>query len=128
MCSTDLAYGAMLGVEQPDQGQVRYPICLRECYAMSGTDKAYDAIGLRTCYAMSGTDLAYGAASLLTLQSMNCKSDCGTGLLGTPLCATPCPVLTRYVLCRTCYAMSGTLLCAMPCPVLSRYVLCEDQY
>eukprot|EP00961_Rhodomonas_salina_P083035 1115711-Rhodomonas_salina.5 len=34
-------------------------IMLRACYAMSGTDTAYQsAIYLRTCYAMSGTDRA----------------------------------------------------------------------
>eukprot|EP00961_Rhodomonas_salina_P277473 3749581-Rhodomonas_salina.2 len=32
---------------------------LRPRYAMSGTDRAREAIGLCACYAMSGTDLAY---------------------------------------------------------------------
>eukprot|EP00961_Rhodomonas_salina_P305612 3941981-Rhodomonas_salina.4 len=49
----------------------RFPIGLRTCYAMSGTDLAYAATSLgqpaaqvnsttvlRSCYAMSGTDLA----------------------------------------------------------------------
>eukprot|EP00961_Rhodomonas_salina_P107605 1448719-Rhodomonas_salina.2 len=38
------------------QKKVKPAICLRACYAMSGTDLAYGG----TCYAMSGTDLAYG--------------------------------------------------------------------
>eukprot|EP00961_Rhodomonas_salina_P281412 3802399-Rhodomonas_salina.1 len=40
MSGTDVAYAV---------------ICLRACYAMSGTDLAYAAI---VCYAMSGTGLA----------------------------------------------------------------------
>eukprot|EP00961_Rhodomonas_salina_P056381 757477-Rhodomonas_salina.3 len=40
--------------------QVRAAICLRNCYAMPGTDMAYGAICPRACYAMSGTDTAYG--------------------------------------------------------------------
>eukprot|EP00961_Rhodomonas_salina_P302164 3940745-Rhodomonas_salina.2 len=40
---------------------VSFPICLQDCYAMSGTDLASAAICLRTCYAMSSTDLAYAA-------------------------------------------------------------------
>eukprot|EP00961_Rhodomonas_salina_P304364 3941573-Rhodomonas_salina.6 len=36
-------------------------ICLRACYAMSGTDIGYGAICLRACYGMSGTDIGYGA-------------------------------------------------------------------
>eukprot|EP00961_Rhodomonas_salina_P236122 3191361-Rhodomonas_salina.3 len=43
----------------------RYPgSCLRVCYAMSGTDIAYAAIGLCVCYAMPGTHIAYAATSL----------------------------------------------------------------
>eukprot|EP00961_Rhodomonas_salina_P116575 1569238-Rhodomonas_salina.1 len=42
-------------------GQVTYPIRLCACYAMSGIDRAYGAVGLRARYAMSGTDLPYGA-------------------------------------------------------------------
>eukprot|EP00961_Rhodomonas_salina_P164159 2211181-Rhodomonas_salina.1 len=34
-------------------------ICLRACYAMSGTAIAYDGISLRACYAMSGTSVWY---------------------------------------------------------------------
>eukprot|EP00961_Rhodomonas_salina_P206355 2785665-Rhodomonas_salina.4 len=34
-------------------------ICLRACYAMSGTGLGYAAICLRACYVMSGTDVAY---------------------------------------------------------------------
>eukprot|EP00961_Rhodomonas_salina_P138216 1859540-Rhodomonas_salina.1 len=40
-------------------------ICLRACYAMSGTDMAYGAVRLaraRQCPAMSGTDIAYATA------------------------------------------------------------------
>eukprot|EP00961_Rhodomonas_salina_P301921 3940659-Rhodomonas_salina.3 len=37
------------------------PSSLRTCYAMSGTDTAYAAVGLCTCYALSGTDIAYAA-------------------------------------------------------------------
>eukprot|EP00961_Rhodomonas_salina_P057112 767839-Rhodomonas_salina.2 len=40
--------------------QVAFPIGLRRCSAMSGTDVAYAATCLRRCYAMSGTDMAYG--------------------------------------------------------------------
>eukprot|EP00961_Rhodomonas_salina_P140502 1890580-Rhodomonas_salina.1 len=38
---------------------VSAPVCLRNCYGMSGTDVAY---GLRSYYGMSGTDVAYGLA------------------------------------------------------------------
>eukprot|EP00961_Rhodomonas_salina_P174870 2358836-Rhodomonas_salina.4 len=41
-------------------------ICLRACYAMSGTEIAYSAICLRACYAMSGTEIADGANCLGT--------------------------------------------------------------
>eukprot|EP00961_Rhodomonas_salina_P154466 2080670-Rhodomonas_salina.1 len=33
--------------------QVTSASCLRSCYAMSGTEIGYGAIGLRACYAMS---------------------------------------------------------------------------
>eukprot|EP00961_Rhodomonas_salina_P285130 3852977-Rhodomonas_salina.1 len=39
-------------------------ICLRACYAMSGTVTGYGVIILRSHYAMSGTDLAYAATRL----------------------------------------------------------------
>eukprot|EP00961_Rhodomonas_salina_P179156 2417351-Rhodomonas_salina.2 len=34
-------------------------VCLRACYAMSGTDMVQGSICLRACYAMSSTDKAY---------------------------------------------------------------------
>eukprot|EP00961_Rhodomonas_salina_P267808 3618292-Rhodomonas_salina.1 len=47
--------------EMDEEHPVCSAICLRACYAMSGTDLAYGAICLRSCYAMSGTDLGYAA-------------------------------------------------------------------
>eukprot|EP00961_Rhodomonas_salina_P111063 1494397-Rhodomonas_salina.2 len=49
---TDIAYGAS---------------ALRACYAMSGTDMAYSAVGLRlrTRFTMSGTDVVHDATGLL---------------------------------------------------------------
>eukprot|EP00961_Rhodomonas_salina_P132036 1777522-Rhodomonas_salina.1 len=44
---------------------------LRACYAMSGTDLGYAAIGLRACYAMSGTDLAYATIGLCVCYAMS---------------------------------------------------------
>eukprot|EP00961_Rhodomonas_salina_P255356 3451114-Rhodomonas_salina.6 len=62
---TELAYGATRGPATADGlGGTESAICLRACYAMSGTDLAYgtmSAICLRASYAISGTDLAYGA-------------------------------------------------------------------
>eukprot|EP00961_Rhodomonas_salina_P278022 3756650-Rhodomonas_salina.5 len=48
-----------------------FTVCLRACYAMSGSDLAYaaplaahtPASCLCVCYAMSGTDIAYGAST-----------------------------------------------------------------
>eukprot|EP00961_Rhodomonas_salina_P081115 1090819-Rhodomonas_salina.2 len=67
----------------PGTAIVYAAVCLRTCYAMSGTDIAYQdrvwtccrsldavcdgvnsAISLRACYAMSGTDIAYAAICL----------------------------------------------------------------
>eukprot|EP00961_Rhodomonas_salina_P223757 3025635-Rhodomonas_salina.1 len=54
---------------------VNSAICLRACYAMSGTDIVYGAIYPRVCYAMSGcyailgTELAYAAMRCLILSS-----------------------------------------------------------
>eukprot|EP00961_Rhodomonas_salina_P275524 3722609-Rhodomonas_salina.1 len=43
---------------------VRSPICLRACYAVSGTFVAFGAMSLRACYAVSGTGVAFGAMNL----------------------------------------------------------------
>eukprot|EP00961_Rhodomonas_salina_P212327 2867045-Rhodomonas_salina.10 len=52
--------GQMVITRQPAADQVGSAICLRACYAMSGTDLVYPAICLRACYAISGTtDLGY---------------------------------------------------------------------
>eukprot|EP00961_Rhodomonas_salina_P212319 2867045-Rhodomonas_salina.2 len=60
-----------IALSRPLQGSspVRYPICLRASYAMSGTDMAYGAsclcasfamsgTGRAKCYAIAGTDIA----------------------------------------------------------------------
>eukprot|EP00961_Rhodomonas_salina_P170774 2302444-Rhodomonas_salina.2 len=51
--------------------QVSPAVCLRGCYAMSGTDIARGAVCLRTCYAMSGTDIAHGAFCLRGCYAMS---------------------------------------------------------
>eukprot|EP00961_Rhodomonas_salina_P026931 364192-Rhodomonas_salina.2 len=45
--------GIAIWFEDTDEGR----ICLRGCYAMSGTDLAEGCIVLQSCCAMSGTDL-----------------------------------------------------------------------
>eukprot|EP00961_Rhodomonas_salina_P304586 3941650-Rhodomonas_salina.3 len=59
-----LARYAMSGTAHASSGENLCAICLRECYAMPGTDIAYAAICLRARYAMSGTEIADGVASL----------------------------------------------------------------
>eukprot|EP00961_Rhodomonas_salina_P191471 2584043-Rhodomonas_salina.4 len=41
------------------QCPVSYAFCLRACYAIPLTTRAYDALCLCACYAMSGTGAAY---------------------------------------------------------------------
>eukprot|EP00961_Rhodomonas_salina_P200038 2698302-Rhodomonas_salina.2 len=91
MCASDLAYGAG---GRAVESQVPSAICLRACYAMSGTDisicSCY-AMSIFSCYAMSGTGRAYGPTCLRFSYAM-----CGTGTAYNPN------------LIRSCYAMRGT--------------------
>eukprot|EP00961_Rhodomonas_salina_P302185 3940745-Rhodomonas_salina.23 len=66
MSGTDLAYGTTRPrfctrdiAAKPWRGTGSSPPTA--CYAMSGTDLSYAAIGLGLRYAMSGTDLVYAA-------------------------------------------------------------------
>eukprot|EP00961_Rhodomonas_salina_P007657 103801-Rhodomonas_salina.1 len=45
-------------------------------FAVSGTDLAYDAICLRACYAMSGTGLASSACNAYLAQKSACEPQC----------------------------------------------------
>eukprot|EP00961_Rhodomonas_salina_P235480 3182939-Rhodomonas_salina.1 len=69
-------------VREEEQAQAPYPIPLRPCYPMSGTDLQYAPT---TLYAMSGTDLAYATTRLSYLR----------------------PLLrwTSAIILRTCYAI-----------------------
>eukprot|EP00961_Rhodomonas_salina_P172601 2327690-Rhodomonas_salina.1 len=108
-CCADIAYArAAVDVEaiQCDVLAVNPAICLRERYAISGTDIAYVAISPRAPYGMPGTDIAYGAISLRASYAMP-GTDIAYGAM--PSRCTPlspyaprrrCPVLTeRMVIC-----------------------------
>eukprot|EP00961_Rhodomonas_salina_P132918 1789252-Rhodomonas_salina.7 len=100
-----------------------YTICLRACYAMSGTDIAYAAaISLCACYTMYGTELAYAMLPAYA-RAMRCpvsgapihSRTVGTGpsivlrvryAMSGPIPYEICPVLSSIL--RTRYAMSGT--------------------
>eukprot|EP00961_Rhodomonas_salina_P300938 3940268-Rhodomonas_salina.3 len=86
---------------------------------MSGTGPAYDAICLRACYAMSGTNLEYGPTGHvreIALQLLVELSPPGTALPPPPCRKGRCDILywCRTVLrnvryCHTVtYAVSGT--------------------
>eukprot|EP00961_Rhodomonas_salina_P240506 3249442-Rhodomonas_salina.2 len=51
--------GAFSFYESPDKKQVTRPICLRACYAVSGTGIAYGAVSVRASSAMRYPVLAY---------------------------------------------------------------------
>eukprot|EP00961_Rhodomonas_salina_P304221 3941528-Rhodomonas_salina.4 len=84
MSSTVLVYDAMV-CPVPSWHEHRFPgfynlgclvrpaICLRTCYAMSGTELAYAATCLRACYAVCVTELAYGATRIYAM----CGTDIG---------------------------------------------------
>eukprot|EP00961_Rhodomonas_salina_P301355 3940428-Rhodomonas_salina.1 len=55
--------------------QLLRDVRLCACYAMSGTDLVYGAIGLRACYEMSGTDIAYSMVGLCAFYAIS-----GTGI------------------------------------------------
>eukprot|EP00961_Rhodomonas_salina_P169136 2278894-Rhodomonas_salina.3 len=59
---------ALPGTAQPRRS---CPICLRACYAMSGTSIVYPAMCLRACYAMSGTSIDYPAMCLRACCAMS---------------------------------------------------------
>eukprot|EP00961_Rhodomonas_salina_P225181 3044547-Rhodomonas_salina.1 len=104
-----------------------YPILLRGCYAMSGTDISRGSIRLRACYATSSTDLAYAAA----------RSSGGT--FGAPLQVRLCcyqevvPAVGSLnagsnpsIVLRICYNKSDSNAgyAAMQCPVLTHIINC----
>eukprot|EP00961_Rhodomonas_salina_P261206 3530058-Rhodomonas_salina.4 len=100
-----------MGYQRGRECVSRTGISLRSCYAMSGTDLAYDVISLRACYARSGTDIACGTICLRACYAMS-GNDIASALAGTGLAygatsayagAMRCPVL------RTCMAVPDTV-------------------
>eukprot|EP00961_Rhodomonas_salina_P305175 3941890-Rhodomonas_salina.1 len=133
--------GAMLAEYVPPapEKEVPFPIGLRACYAMSGTDIACAAMVLRACYAMSGTDLlSYHPTCLLLRDARHavCGTELAYGAMGCPCVGRetvrllnqllvkppsqtylPMRLVKPICLCAcygmsgaTCYAMSGTNL------------------
>eukprot|EP00961_Rhodomonas_salina_P100833 1356810-Rhodomonas_salina.1 len=102
-------------------GPVQVAICLRFCYAMSGTDIAYGGMRLRTCYAMSSTDLAYGVTSALGRAGEEGEGEGEGGEAGEEavvlsevrrMCSAMSGTEISYdrVSIRRCYAMSVTVI------------------
>eukprot|EP00961_Rhodomonas_salina_P022002 296041-Rhodomonas_salina.2 len=110
-----VAYGALLRchvdmVLNVSLGPLIGTICLRLCYAMSGTDIACGTICPHFCYAMSGTDLAYPATSHCGGPKWRWVPNTSSAYAA----ATRCPQTHASRPQRTwyhpteCYAMSGT--------------------
>eukprot|EP00961_Rhodomonas_salina_P147765 1988866-Rhodomonas_salina.1 len=68
VCGTELGASFVPGAGRRSEGEMRCwgvvagqppATLLPKCYAMSGSDIAYDAVVLRACYALAGTDLEY---------------------------------------------------------------------
>eukprot|EP00961_Rhodomonas_salina_P064492 867780-Rhodomonas_salina.2 len=77
------------------------PRCLRCCYAKSGTDIVYDAIGLRAWYALPGTDIACGTTCLRMLCDV-------TDLVCHAISLPSTDVACGFIFLRACYARSHT--------------------
>eukprot|EP00961_Rhodomonas_salina_P076282 1023839-Rhodomonas_salina.1 len=103
---------------------------LRACYALSGTDLAYDGvIGLRACYALSGTGRAYACISLSTEVPCSCvRLRLSRWEYAIAYAAMPRLRDVRYWASICCYAMCGTeLACAaMQCSVLNKRMLLRN--
>eukprot|EP00961_Rhodomonas_salina_P188190 2539626-Rhodomonas_salina.1 len=77
--------------------------------ATANTDVVYDDIGLRVCYAMSGTELAYDAIGhgRYGPTRMRCALRYCDSVWSCEH-TVQCAVLKKDLVLRTCYAQSGT--------------------
>eukprot|EP00961_Rhodomonas_salina_P185022 2498234-Rhodomonas_salina.3 len=114
-CYAVSAYAATsaLGVLGGGYGQAArcrgtLPIFLRPSYPMSGTGIAHGAICLRACYALSGTEIADAARCRgtppISLRASYLMSD-----TGIPYACYARPDIASSAIClQACYALSGT--------------------
>eukprot|EP00961_Rhodomonas_salina_P301262 3940391-Rhodomonas_salina.2 len=88
---------------------VRHPIRLRACYAVSGSEIAYAAICLHAWYAMCGTEIAYGYAKCgteIAYGAMRCARMVRPGVL-PPVGEDTQPGTMPAICLRVCYEMSA---------------------